>query len=86
MLSRLLQTVSNRRAFLGASAALPLAPLVAGTALAQSSGSVHSATHFDGMTSIGNVDHDRNGFDPNRSRRASSSPHGPITDASPAPP
>ena len=64
MFSRLLQTVSNRRAFLGASAALPLAPLVAGSALAQSTGSVHSATHFDGMTTVGNVDHVRNGFDP----------------------
>jgi FtsP/CotA-like multicopper oxidase with cupredoxin domain len=65
MLTRLLQTVSNRRAFLGVSAALPLAPLVAGSALAQSSGPVHSVAHFDGMTTVGNVDHERNGFDPN---------------------
>ena len=65
MLSRFLQTVSNRRTFLGASAALPLAPLVAGNALAQSNSAVHAATHFDGMTTVGNVDHERNGFDPN---------------------
>ena len=64
MISRLLQSVTNRRAFLGAGAALPLAPILAGTAVAQSPGSLHAGSHMDGMTTVGNVDHARNGFDP----------------------
>jgi len=64
MISRLLQSVTNRRAFLGAGAALPLAPILAGTAVAQSPGSLHAGSHMDGMTTVGNVDHARHGFDP----------------------
>jgi len=60
MISRLLRTVSNRRAFLGAGALLPLAPLAAGTAIAAQ----HTAPHTGGMTTVGTVDHGRNGFDP----------------------
>ena len=72
MISRLLRTVSNRRAFLGASALLPLAPLVAGTggeAIAANHSGVRPArhstsAHTGGMTTVGTVDHARNGFDP----------------------
>ena len=68
MISRILQSVTNRRAFLGAGAALPLAPILAGSAIraadAQSSGPLHAGDHVDGMTTVGNVDHTRNGFDP----------------------
>jgi FtsP/CotA-like multicopper oxidase with cupredoxin domain len=66
MISRLLQTVSSRRGFLGAGAALGAAPLLAGVrpADAQSAGSLHASAHMDGMTTVGNVDHARNGFDP----------------------
>jgi len=72
MISRLLRNVSNRRAFLGAGAMLPLAPLVAATGgpavAAEHNGvqraSTHTGTHGGGMTTVGSVDHARNGFDP----------------------
>ena len=61
MISRLLRTVSNRRAFLGAGALLPLTPLVAGS---NASAAKHTGAHAGGMTTVGTVDHARNGFDP----------------------
>ena len=66
MISRLLRTVSNRRAFLGAGALLPLAPLVAGAAEhSDTHPSLHRlSSHAGGMTTVGTVDHGRNGFDP----------------------
>jgi len=72
MISRLLRTVSNRRSFLSAGALLPLAPLVAGSssdAAAARHVGTHPATqgaaaHAGGMTTVGTVDHGRNGFDP----------------------
>ena len=60
MISRLLRTVSNRRAFLSAGASLPFAPLAASSAIAAQ----HTGTHAGGMTTVGTVDHGRNGFDP----------------------
>ncbi len=66
MISRLLRTVSSRRAFLGAGAVLPLAPLAA-TIGHSASGAEHTgahAAHSGGMTTVGTVDHARNGFDP----------------------
>ncbi len=64
MISRLLRTVSNRRAFLGAGALLPLAPLAAGTAIAAEHSGAPNGAHTGGMTTVGTVDHARNGFDP----------------------
>ncbi|MCZ6509998.1 MAG: copper oxidase, partial [Alphaproteobacteria bacterium] len=72
MISRLLRTISNRRSFLSAGALLPLAPLVAGSssgAVASQHVGTHPATqsaaaHIGGMTTVGTVDHRRNGFDP----------------------
>ena len=68
MISRILQSVTNRRAFLGAGAALPLAPLLVGSGIdrarAQSAGALPAGSQIDGMTTVGNVDHARNGFDP----------------------
>lgn len=68
MISRILQSVTNRRAFLGAGAALPLAPLLAGSGIdrarAQSAGALPAGSQIEGMTTVGNVDHARNGFDP----------------------
>ena len=72
MISRLLRTVSNRRAFLGAGALLPLAPLVAGAGSDAAAAQHRSAqpagpytgTHAGDMTTMGTVDHARNGFDP----------------------
>ena len=68
MISRILQSVTNRRAFLGAGAALPLAPLLVGSGIdrarAQSAGALPAGSQIEGMTTVGNVDHARNGFDP----------------------
>lgn len=64
MISRLLRTVSNRRAFLGAGALLPLAPFTAGTAIAAKHTAPSNGSHAGGMTTVGTVDHKRNGFDP----------------------
>jgi FtsP/CotA-like multicopper oxidase with cupredoxin domain len=75
MISRLLRTVSNRRAFLGAGALLPLTPLVAGMGNGAAAGeharvqsaATHTTGHtgnHGGMTTVGTVDHARNGFDP----------------------
>ena len=65
MISRLLRNVSNRRAFLGAGAMLPLAPLVAGAAepIGVQHVAAHTRTHAGSMTTVGTVDHARNGFD-----------------------
>ncbi len=72
MISRLLRTVSNRRAILGAGALLPLAPLVALTgrdSVASNHLDTHPSlhtlsSHAGGMITVGDVDHGRNGFDP----------------------
>jgi len=65
MISRLLRTVSSRRAVLGAGAILPLAPLAASTpAAAAQHPTTHNASHDGGMTTVGTVDHERNRFDP----------------------
>lgn len=73
MISRLLRTVSNRRAFLTTGTLLPLAPFFAGSAnAAEAHADTHPSLHrlsahagdHGGMTTVGTVDHERNGFDP----------------------
>lgn len=70
MISKLFKNVSNRRSFLGAGALLPLVPLFSSTnTSANNSADPKSIcksplAHAGGMTTVGNVDHLRNGFDP----------------------
>ena len=71
MITKLVRGTPNRRALLGASAWLPFLPLIfPSNAKSQSSTNKtphsHSEvdSHSTGMTTVGKVDHNRNGFDP----------------------
>jgi|TARA_B110000263_G_scaffold52396_1_gene43832 FtsP/CotA-like multicopper oxidase with cupredoxin domain len=70
MISKLFRNVTNRRSFLGAGALLPLTPFLSSTNTSANNSpepnSIYKSphAHAGGMTTVGNVNHLRNGFDP----------------------